>query len=159
MKLPLPATNGCYFCDLIADPAAWNVIAQDPLIVTLLNARQFELGQCLIVPRRHAATLLDLDDRECAEVMRGARRVARVMVELFAPDGVLVYQNNGTGAGQEVPHFHLHVVPRRTGGAFGAGPPRLAEIERGLRALHDNLKMTPEKSAAAAALRNGLERD
>ena len=37
------------------------------------------------------------------------REVAR-LVDAFQPDGVLLYQNNGSGSGQEVPHFHLHIL-------------------------------------------------
>jgi hypothetical protein len=41
-----------------------------------------------------------------------------------------LYQNNGVGSGQEVSHFHLHVVPRHAGSEWGLGPPHIAHLER-----------------------------
>jgi histidine triad (HIT) family protein len=54
-------------------------------------------------------------EKEMAAVMAAVTRLTRAMVSEIAPDGVLLSQNNGIGSGQEVPHFHLHVVPRRRG--------------------------------------------
>lgn len=109
--LPLPEMNPCYFCEIVeGNRERWNVIEDTELTLTVLNGRQFEVGQCVVLPVRHAPTLLDLTEQEGAAVMAAAKRLTRVMVKAFAPDGVLLYQNNGVGSGQEVPHFHLHVV-------------------------------------------------
>ena len=113
VTFPLPQTDRCYLCAIVAgELAGWNVIHRGESTLTILNGRQFEIGQCMILPVRHAPTLLDLTEQEEAAVMAAAKRLTQAMVDAFAPDGVLLYQNNGVGAGQEVPHFHLHVVPR-----------------------------------------------
>lgn len=84
--------------------------------------------------------------------MAAAKHLTQVMVEAFAPDGVLLYQNNGTGSGQEVPHFHLHVVPRRAGSDWGFGPPHLAKLER--RTSHlDHAVVTDDKRRTVEVLR------
>lgn len=156
--LPLPATDGCYFCDLLASGGeAWNLIARTERTATFLNAGQYEVGQCLVVPLRHAPTLLDLTDDEAGALLREARGVARILVDLYRPDGILLYQNNGTGSGQEVPHVHLHVVPRRPESRWGAGPPALAELaetdDRALDAELDHTHVTDAKLATATKLR------
>jgi diadenosine tetraphosphate (Ap4A) HIT family hydrolase len=61
----------------VATSKRWNVIDETDLTVTLLNGRQFEVGQCIVVPVRHAPTLLDLNDGEAAAVMPAAKRTAR----------------------------------------------------------------------------------
>ncbi|MGH8249803.1 MAG: HIT family protein [Steroidobacteraceae bacterium] len=128
--LPLPEMDPCYLCEIVAGRAdRWSVIDRDEKTLTMLNSRQFEAGQCMIVPIRHAPTILDLDDQEAQAIIVSVRRLTRVMVAEFSPDGVLLYQNNGTGSGQEVPHFHLHVVPRRPGSDWGLGPPQIARLE------------------------------
>lgn len=155
MVLPLPAMDPCYLCEIVAGNSdGWNVIGQDDLTVTILNGRQYEIGQCMVLPRRHAPTLLDLNDLEGAAVMAAARRIMQVMVAEFVPDGVLLYQNNGTGSGQEVPHFHLHVVPRRPVSDWGVGPPNLAELEAQRRPLHlDYAAVTDDKRRTVDLLR------
>jgi len=121
----------CYFCEIIEGAIEqWNIVEKSSLTITMLNGRQFEVGQCVIVPVRHAPTLLDLTEQELAAVMIAAKKLTQVMVKAFAPEGVLLYQNNGVGSGQEVPHFHLHVVPRRSESDWGFGPPHIARLEQ-----------------------------
>jgi diadenosine tetraphosphate (Ap4A) HIT family hydrolase len=153
--LPLPQVDSCYFCGIIERKAdAWNLIEETDLTLTLLNGRQFEVGQCIVVPRRHAPTLLELTSAEGNAVMAAAKRAVSVMVAAFTPDGVLLYQNNGVGSGQEVPHFHMHVVPRRSGSNWGFGPPHIARAEQDRRPLHaDHEVVTDGKRATVDQLR------
>jgi diadenosine tetraphosphate (Ap4A) HIT family hydrolase len=139
MGLKLPEVESCVFCDQIAlpsearRPGMWAVLEETDLTVAVLAITQFEVGQSLVIPRRHAATLLDLTDAEAHAIMDSARRVMQATVEALAPLGVLLYQNNGVYSGQEVPHFHLHVVPRSPGSDWGVGPRQLAKLEEAHR--------------------------
>lgn len=155
MTFPLPEMDPCYFCEIIEGSSdRWNVVEERDLTITILNGRQFEVGQCVVLPVRHAPTLLDLTNAEEAAVMAAAKRITSVMVNVFAPDGVLLYQNNGVGSGQEVPHFHLHVVPRRANSDWGFGPPHIARLKGGRRPVHlDHAAVTEEKRRTAAQLR------
>ena len=64
----------------------------------------------------------------------------------------------GTGSGQEVPHFHLHVVPRRAGSDWGYGPPHIARLQRPARPAHlDHTVVTDEKRATVDTLRRGFK--
>lgn len=142
----------CYFCQIVGGGEGWNVVERTDLTITMLNGRQFEVGQCIVVPTRHAPTLLDLTSEEAAAVMAAARRATAALVKAFDPDGIMLYQNNGVGSGQEVPHFHLHVVPRRPGSDWGFGPPQLARVERPEAHL-DYAFVTDEKRQTAAIIR------
>lgn len=155
MSLVLPAVDRCYFCDIIQGHAErWNVLAEDELTVTLLNGRQYETGQSIVVPLRHAPTLLDLDSKELSAVMAAAQRAGRVMNNALDPTGILLYQNNGVGSGQEVPHFHLHVVPRQPGSDWGFGPQHLSRLEReGLSSRFDHTAVTGDKRSTVELLR------
>jgi len=156
VSLPLPAGDPCYFCDVISGKAdRWNVIEQTDITVTVLNGRQFETGQCMVAPLRHAPTLLDLDAREAAAILTAAQRLSGALLRAYAPDGILLYQNNGAGSGKEVPHFHLHVVPRRPGSDWGLGPPHLARLEGGRRPPQfDHAAVTDGKRRTVAEIRD-----
>ena len=153
--LQAPDTDTCYFCEQIAQGhECWNLLAGDDLTVTLLNGRQYETGQSIVVPRRHAPMLLDLDAEESAAVLIAAQTAAKAMLASFDVDGILLYQNNGVGSGQEVPHFHLHVVPRHSGSDWGLGPPHLARLERAGRPNRfDHTAVSAEKLATIERLR------
>jgi histidine triad (HIT) family protein len=155
VTFPLPQMDPCYLCAIVAGGiSGWNIIHRGESTLTILNGRQFEIGQCMILPVRHAPTLLDLTEQEEAAVMAAAKRATQAMVDAFAPDGVLLYQNNGVGAGQEVPHFHLHVVPRRPDSNWGFGPPHIALLEREGRSAHlDHSVVTDRKLQTVEELR------
>lgn len=138
---------------MMSRPDTWQVLEETELTLAALNGTQFEVGQALVIPRRHAPTLFDLTDEESAAIMAAARRVGRALVEALHPLGVLLYQNNGVYSGQEVPHFHLHVVPRQPGSDWGVGPPQLAALERRPRSTPRPLASPEQLRATADSIR------
>ena len=128
-KTPIPG-DPCFFCEVIAGRADKGIVEETEMTLTFVNWKQFELGQVYVIPRRHAPTLFDLTDEEAIAVIRAVRRTADAMVEAYDPDGLNLIQNNGVIAGQDAPHFHMHVVPRRkVGSDWGNGPPHIAITE------------------------------
>jgi diadenosine tetraphosphate (Ap4A) HIT family hydrolase len=157
MPLQMPAMDPCYFCEIVHRRSdRWNVVEETGLTLTLLNGRQFEIGQCIVIPVRHRPTLLDLSAEEDVAVMSAARRTMRALMQAFDPDGVLLYQNNGVGSGQEVPHFHLHVVPRRRGSDWGIGPPHLARLDADRPPHLDYAAVTDAKRQTAEVIRRAF---
>ena len=130
MAFELPEGDPCFFCEVIAGRIDKGLIEETDKTLTLVNGRQFETGQVIVISRRHAPTLLDLTQEEATAVMQAVQRVSKAIVGAFSPDGLFLYQNNGVASGQEIPHFHMHVVPRRKSGSnWGNGPPHIAELE------------------------------
>lgn len=72
-------------------------------------------GHLLVVPHRHVPTWGDLQAAEQAAILEGVSRAQSLLTKKFAPDGFNVGFNEGAAAGQTIPHFHIHVIPRRTG--------------------------------------------
>ena len=126
----MPIWDPCPFCELAAGRIEnRHIINATEKTLTIVNPRQFEIGQLLVIPRRHAPTLLDLRNDEAVEIMDKLRTAAEALTKTFNPDGITLYQNNGVMSMQEVPHFHFHVVPRRKSSDWGAGPPHIAALE------------------------------
>ena len=120
----------CYLCDAAAGRSAKPFVEETHQTVTLVNWNQFEEGQVYVVTKRHAPTILDLTNEEATAVMDAVCRTAKALVRAYDPDGINLIQNNGVVAGQDAPHFHMHVVPRRkVGGDWGSGPPHIAVLE------------------------------
>jgi histidine triad (HIT) family protein len=89
----------------------------------------------LVIPNRHAPTILDLSEEEISEVYRHARGLVVAICDAFDPKGFNIFQNNGVAANQTVPHFHLHIVPRYgdddPGTIFGEkGHPLIPDVQR-----------------------------
>lgn len=95
----------CPFCTAEA-------VQEGPLTRTLLDAYPVSPGHTLIVPRRHVASLWELDPAEYLELFTVAREEALLRPEV---EGWNVGVNVGAVGGQTVWHVHLHLIPRRDG--------------------------------------------
>ena len=76
-----------------------------------LDFRPLFPGHVLVVPRLHHETLIDLPVSSLQPLFGAVQRVAAAVTEAMGADGTFVAMNNTVS--QSVPHFHVHVVPRR----------------------------------------------
>jgi histidine triad (HIT) family protein len=104
--------EGCVFCAIVGGRAPAHRLLEDEHTVSFLSIAPATLGHALVVPRRHADDLWDLEDDEHAHVARAAGRVARLLRVALQPSGVNLVHATGAAAWQTVFHFHTHVVPR-----------------------------------------------
>ncbi len=72
-------------------------------------------GHVLVIPKKAARNILDVDPESLAAVMRTAKKIAIATKEAFDADGVTVQQFNEQAGGQVVYHLHVHVIPRHLG--------------------------------------------
>ncbi len=71
-------------------------------------------GHSLIVPKQHLQSLMALSDPALGEMMVFSRNVVRVLLQVFGAAAFNWTVQEGVEAGQTVPHFHLHLTPRKT---------------------------------------------
>jgi diadenosine tetraphosphate (Ap4A) HIT family hydrolase len=107
----LSSQTKCPFCSI--DEA--RIVFADELIFAFWDGYPVSAGHLLIVPRRHVADWGDLEEHERAAVTAAIDRAISTIRSRHGADGFNVGFNNGAAAGQTVFHFHLHVIPRRTG--------------------------------------------
>ena len=152
MPIELPQVD-CVFCERIAgERDDWALIEEAADTISFVGPAQWEVGQSLVIPRRHVPTILDLTAAEATAMMAAVRRLSKAIVDAYDPDGLTLYQNNGVASRQEVPHVHVHVVPRRYNSGWGEGPPHIAPLERAERDRRLDRTPTGEAHRAAAAL-------
>ena len=100
--IELPARDPCDLCEGIAGrEERWAIIDESELTLTVIYPRQFDVGQCCVITRRHVATLLDLSNNECAAIAVSAKRVAEALVKAFRPLGILTFQTTESSAGRK----------------------------------------------------------
>ena len=120
----------CVFCK-IRDGAIPSVkIYEDERTLCFMDINPLNRGHCLIVTKRHAATIWESSIEELGAAMETAKRIALALREALQPDGLNLLQANGAAAFQSVPHFHLHLIPRWTNDGKGFDWP-LVPGERG----------------------------
>jgi histidine triad (HIT) family protein len=84
---------------------------EDAHAVGFLDHRPLFPGHCLLVPRRHCGTLADLPGDLVGPLFLDVRRLSAAVEAAMGAEGTFVAANNRVS--QSVPHFHVHVVPRR----------------------------------------------
>ncbi len=124
----------CIFCAIVSGNAEASFVASSDRAVAFMDVRPVGKGHTLVIPRRHATGLCDLDPADGADVFLLAQRVAAAQYAAGFAQGVNLFFADGAVAGQEVFHAHLHVLARRPGDAlrlhvnYGA-PPTRAQLE------------------------------
>jgi histidine triad (HIT) family protein len=110
---------GCVFCDLAAGRRERSVAFEDEVCAVLMDSRPVTPGHSLVIPKRHAAHLADLDDQTWTHVCAVAKRVELALRQSGVRcEGSNLFLADGEAASQTVPHVHLHVMPRFVGDAF-----------------------------------------
>jgi histidine triad (HIT) family protein len=115
VALPAEVDGECVFCRIVDGRAEASVVASSERALAFLDLQPATEGHTLVVPRRHAAHLADLDPDDGAAVWALGMRVAAGLRAAGLADGVNLFLADGPVAGQEVWHVHLHLLPRRRG--------------------------------------------
>jgi histidine triad (HIT) family protein len=112
----MPAT--CVFCDLIKGAAEVSVCHDDPVAIAFLDIQPVNTGHVLVVPRTHYETLRDVPREVGLHLYQVATRLIPVVQQVAGADDLNVIVNSGAAAGQDVNHFHIHLIPRKVGDGF-----------------------------------------
>src|SRR5262245_43195517 len=102
---------GCPFCFIARERIAFSDTTGDGV----WDAYPVNEGHLLVVPRRHVPTWDKLTAAEKQWVWSTVDQAISIMNARDSPEGFNVGFNFGATAGQTVPHFHLHVIPRYAG--------------------------------------------
>ena len=131
--------ENCIFCKIANGEIPSRTIYEDRDFRVILDLAPATRGHALILPKEHADNLFELPEETAAGVLTVAKKVACVMKEKLACDGLNLMQNNGEAAGQTVNHFHMHVIPRYEGDGqnlvMAAGNPSAEELDEVKRCI------------------------
>jgi histidine triad (HIT) family protein len=134
----------CVFCDVVSGEVTAEIVLEDEESMAFLDHRPIFPGHTLLVPKAHHETLGDLPAELIGPIFTNAQLLSVAVEKAMDALGTFVAMNNKVS--QSVPHFHVHVVPRRPkDGLRGFFWPR--------RKYHD----AAEAGAAADAIRKTIE--
>jgi histidine triad (HIT) family protein len=136
---------GCVFCRIVAGQIPCLKLWEDAQTLAFMDINPANPGHALAIARPHWETLETMPRDLLGPVLATAQRVARAVQRTLQPDGLNLLQANGPGAGQSVFHFHVHVLPRRSGDNlainWGHRPGDMAEI----RAIYERILAAMER--------------
>jgi len=113
-------TDDCIFCRIVAGDIPGRIVAETDHSVAFLDANPLAPGHALVVPKQHYSRLDDIPGDEAANLFGAVHGLTADIEDAVGADAVSIGINDGEAAGQEVPHTHVHLVPRFEGD--GGGP-------------------------------------
>ena len=113
--MPETTDPDCLFCKIVAGDAPGQIVDQDERTVAFMDINPATRGHTLVVPRRHALNLLEIEPDDLAATVLAAQRLAARAAERLGADGVNLINSCGSAAWQTGFHFHLEVIPRYVG--------------------------------------------
>ena len=102
----------CIFCKIVAGKIPAAKIYEDEEVISFLDIMPANKGHCLVVPKKHTQTLIEMGDDDLIATIKAAKKIARALSLSFGNGSYNLVMNNGKEAGQLVNHAHVHLIPR-----------------------------------------------
>jgi histidine triad (HIT) family protein len=110
----------CIFCKIVSGKLKARIINENDYAMAFLDAFPLSSGHTLVVPKAHYSKVQDMDKEYSCAVFSIACQIAAILEPTVRVNASTIAIHNGRDAGQEVPHVHIHIVPRSAND--GAGP-------------------------------------
>ena len=128
------------FAKILRDEMPSIRVFEDETTVAFMDIMPQAPGHVLVIPRVAATNILTLSADDACAVMTTTHLLAPAVQKAMEAPGLMLAQLNGSAAGQTVPHFHMHIIPRHNGlemqghGTEMADMDELADIATRIRA-------------------------
>ena len=110
----------CIFCKIALKKIQTNIIIEDDMAMAFLDAYPLSKGHTLVIPKNHYSKIQELDEKSSESLFNILRKIVNPIEKAMGVNSSTIAIHNGKEAGQEIPHVHIHVIPRESGD--GAGP-------------------------------------
>ena len=110
----------CIFCKIVNDSTSARIIDQNDKAIAFLDAFPLSAGHTLIVPKSHYSKVQDMDREYSSDLFNLLWKVSGAVEKAAGVNASTIAIHNGRESGQEVPHVHVHIIPRSL--RDGAGP-------------------------------------
>ena len=112
----------CIFCKIVSGEIPGMIVFEDDSTLAFLDVAGDVDGHILVIPKRHFKNILDCDSETLFAVMQTVKTVSKHLIDDCGYEGVNLLNASDESAGQSVPHFHIHIIPRKHGDGIDAWP-------------------------------------
>jgi len=110
----------CIFCKIIKGEIPCYKVHEDKNSLAFLDIKPHSKGHTVVIPKQHGETASDFTETYFTEFFSSVKKTMEILQNKLNPDGFNVGWNNGSTAGQVVPHLHIHIFPRYDGDGGGS---------------------------------------
>ena len=133
----------CIFCNIAKREIPAKIIMETKNTIAFLDAYPLSRGHTLVIPKQHYERVQDITDGDNIDLFDMLHKVISKVDKITG--STLLAIHNGKESGQEVPHVHVHLIPRNI--ADSAGPvhsmfkDKIELTESEINMLYDTLKI------------------
>lgn len=110
----------CIFCDISSGEAPASFVYRDDAVIAFMDIQPINTGHLIVAPRAHFELMQQYDEVTLTRTWHVVQKAASAIRRSGVPcEGINILVADGEAAFQDVPHFHVHVIPRRAGDGFG----------------------------------------
>ncbi len=108
----------CIFCNLIQGAGEASVCYEDADSIAFMDIQPVNAGHVLVVPKEHFESLNDVPTELAMHLFGVALRLGPIVRRVVGCEDLNIVVNSGEAAGQNVFHYHVHLIPRKAGDGF-----------------------------------------
>jgi histidine triad (HIT) family protein len=108
----------CIFCKIVSGEIKSKFLKETKYSVSFLDAFPLATGHVLIIPKNHRQKIQDMSIEENTDLFSLVHQMISNVDKITG--STLIAIHNGKDAGQEIPHVHVHLVPRSKDDSAGA---------------------------------------
>ena len=131
--------SDCIFCKISHKEAPASVVYEDDEVIAFLDINPIERGHTLVIPKRHFVDIWDIEASVLTKMVMVTKQVARKLATTLKAEGINTFSASGKPAGQDIYHFHIHVIPVGRGERTKFTDWWLSKISRAERSELDKL--------------------
>jgi histidine triad (HIT) family protein len=135
-----PTDANCVFCKIVAGQIPCFKLLEDANTIAFMDINPVNPGHALAVAKGHWPTVDVIPADVLADVAKVAQKIAKAAFAVLKPHGVNLLQANGEGAGQSVPHLHIHIMPRVAGDDVNLNWEQRPGDMAAIKAVYEKLK-------------------
>lgn len=107
----------CIFCKIVSKEIPTKILYEDEYTIAFLDAFPVAKGHTLVIPKQHYAKIQDLSSEINEKLFNTVHKLIPKVDSLQG--STLVAIHNGKNSGQEIPHVHVHLIPRSKNDSAG----------------------------------------
>lgn len=104
--------KNCLFCKIIKGEVPSLKIYENDKVLAFMDIYYVGKGHTLVIPKKHSENIFDIEKEDLSDTMEVVRKISKAVKKGVNADGINIHINNGSDAGQVIPHIHIHIIPR-----------------------------------------------
>ena len=107
----------CIFCKIVHGEIPTNIILETEKSISFLDTFPLARGHTLVIPKNHAEKIQDMSKDDIVDLFELVHQIISKVDKISG--ATLIAIHNGKESGQEIPHVHVHLIPRNANDSAG----------------------------------------